>query len=114
MRQQVSSCATPGVRNPDTGAWRSARARCWHGFGVWHVVRRDWRAAMRLVPKLWTVTTRPTPAPKYRRRDPEATLLHKIVRENLESFLAAAEAEGRPVPAFVEEEFLSAGPGGRG
>jgi len=60
---------------------------------------------MRLVPELWTVTTRPRDKPKYRRRDPEATVLHKIVREHLETFLARAEEEGRPVPAFVEEEF---------
>jgi len=61
---------------------------------------------MRLVPKLWTAATPPR-SPKYRRRDPEATLLHKIVREHLETFLARADEEGRPVPAFVEDEFRS-------
>ena len=60
---------------------------------------------MRVVPELWTAATPPRDKPKYRRRDPEASLLHRIVRENLESFLALAKEEGRPVPAFVEEEF---------
>ena len=92
-----------GIRTPAGSG--SARTRSWCGGAAWHAGRRGWCAAMRLVPKLWTVTTRPTPAPKYRRRDPEASLLHRIVRENLESFLAAAEEEGRPVPLFVEEEF---------
>jgi len=60
---------------------------------------------MRPVPDLWTAALPPEAGPRYRRRDPEATTLHRIIRENLESFLASAEEEGRPVPAFVEEEF---------
>jgi len=37
------------------------------------------------------------------------------MRENLESFLALAEEEGRPVPLFVEEECnFSVSPGCRG
>jgi len=43
----------------------------------------------------------------YRRRDPEKTLLHRVVRERLETFLAAARersAHGRGLPAFVERE----------
>jgi len=60
---------------------------------------------MRLAPELWTATRPPRDEPKYRRRDPEASLLHRIVRENLNSFLALTEEEGRPVPAFVKEEF---------
>jgi hypothetical protein len=38
----------------------------------------------------------------YRRRDPEKTLLHRVVRERLETFLAAARersAHGRGLPA---------------
>jgi len=60
---------------------------------------------MRPVPELWTAATPPEAGPKYRRRDPEATTLHRIVRENLNTFLAEAEEEGRPVPRFVAEEF---------
>ncbi len=43
----------------------------------------------------------------YRRREPEKTLLHRVVRERLETFLAAARersAHGRGLPAFVERE----------
>jgi hypothetical protein len=48
------------------------------------------------------------PAQPYRRRRPETTTLHRIVRENLESYLALAnEADpmGDGVPAHVEKEF---------
>jgi hypothetical protein len=41
----------------------------------------------------------------YRRREPERTLLHEVVRERLEPFLAAARersATGRGLPAHVE------------
>ena len=50
------------------------------------------------------------PAQPYRRRRPETTSLHRIVRENLESYLAqVAEADpmGEGVPAHVENEFRS-------
>ena len=40
----------------------------------------------------------------YRRRNPEGTVLHQVVRENLETFLAEAEAHQR-LPRHVEEEF---------
>jgi hypothetical protein len=43
----------------------------------------------------------------YRRREPEKTLLHRVVRERLETFLAAARersAHGRGLPAFIERE----------
>jgi hypothetical protein len=43
----------------------------------------------------------------YRRREPEKTLLHQVVCEELESFLAAARERsehGRGLPAFVERE----------
>jgi hypothetical protein len=44
---------------------------------------------------------------RYRRREPEKTLLHTVVREHLESFLAQARersSHGRGLPAFVERE----------
>jgi hypothetical protein len=44
---------------------------------------------------------------RYRRREPENTVLHKVVREHLETFLARREEEGRPVPQFVERELRS-------
>jgi hypothetical protein len=42
--------------------------------------------------------------PKYERREPEKTLLHRVVREELESFLARARESGAPVARFVERE----------
>jgi len=51
-----------------------------------------------------------TPAQRYRRRRPEATTLHRIVREHLETYLALAN-ESDPmddgVPDHVEKEFRS-------
>lgn len=44
----------------------------------------------------------------YRRREPEKTLLHRVVRENLNPFLAKADArasEGRRLPAYVRGAF---------
>ncbi len=44
----------------------------------------------------------------YRRREPEKTLLHEVVRDRLEAFLAAARgrsATGRGLPTFVERDF---------
>lgn len=41
----------------------------------------------------------------YERRRPELTLLHQLVAEHLESFLAEARADGRPgLPRYVESE----------
>src|SRR3990172_3093163 len=43
----------------------------------------------------------------YRRREPEKTLLHAVVREHLESFFAHARersSHGRGLPAFVERD----------
>jgi len=49
------------------------------------------------------------PAPRvYRRREPEKTALHTVVRENLESLLDDARCRndlGTGYPAFVEREF---------
>jgi hypothetical protein len=50
------------------------------------------------------------PAQPYRRRRPENTTLHRIVREHLETYLALAEEAdpmGDGVPAHVENEFRS-------
>ena len=40
----------------------------------------------------------------YQRRRPEKTPLHKVVSENLESWLEWREAAERPVPGYVEDE----------
>src|SRR6266545_7233173 len=48
-----------------------------------------------------------SPLGGYRRREPEKTLLHQVIRERLEPFLAAARegsAHGRGLPTFVERE----------
>jgi len=44
------------------------------------------------------------PARRYERRRPEKTPLHRIVSENLESWLEWREAAERPVPGYVEDE----------
>ena len=41
----------------------------------------------------------------YTPRSPEQTLLHRIVREQLETFLAQTRWRDQPAPRFVEEEF---------
>ncbi len=46
------------------------------------------------------------------RRRPEHGALHRVLRENLETFLARARERDRPVPRFVERElraFLECG-----
>ena len=43
--------------------------------------------------------------PGYAPRRPEQTLLHRVVRENLETLLAEASADGEGLPGFVEREF---------
>ena len=37
-------------------------------------------------------------------RSPEQSLLHRVVREQLETFLARARSRGHPAPRFVEQE----------
>ncbi len=47
------------------------------------------------------------PLPRYRRREPEKTILHAVVRERIEPFLAAARERspsGRGLPAHVERD----------
>ena len=41
---------------------------------------------------------------RYERHEPEKTLLHRVVREELEPFLARARESGAPVARFVERE----------
>ena len=41
----------------------------------------------------------------YRRRRPEESVLYRVVQQQLETFLARAEARDRHVPRFVEREF---------
>ncbi len=41
---------------------------------------------------------------EYERHEPEKTLLHEVVREQLERFLARARRNGAPVAHFVERE----------
>ena len=55
----------------------------------------------------------------YRPRAAEGTVLHRVVRENLETFLreAADRSDGGGLPRFVEREFrefLTCGALGRG
>ena len=52
------------------------------------------------------VASRPLPR-SYRRREPERTALHRVVRENLATLLDEARArspDGSGYPAFVERE----------
>jgi len=57
----------------------------------------------------------PHPGPsgtEYERHAPEHTLLHRVVREELEPFLARARVRERPAPRFIEQElraFLGCG-----
>ena len=46
----------------------------------------------------------PAASRRYERRRPEKTPLHRIISENLESWLEWREAAERPVPGYVEEE----------
>ena len=46
----------------------------------------------------------PAASRRYERRRPEKTPLHKIISENLESWLEWREAAERPVPGYVEDE----------
>ena len=43
--------------------------------------------------------------PKYQRRRPQLTPCYQIVNEHLDTFVAAREAENRPLPEYVLEEF---------
>ena len=43
--------------------------------------------------------------PTYSRRRPELTTLYQVLQEHLSTFIADREAEGRPLPEYVLEEF---------
>jgi hypothetical protein len=43
-------------------------------------------------------------AVEYQRHKPQDTLLHQVIRENLETFLANARERGPPVARFVVRE----------
>ena len=43
--------------------------------------------------------------PKYSRRRPELTPCYKILQGHLDTFIAEREAEGRPLPDYIKEEF---------
>ncbi len=47
----------------------------------------------------------PAPSRRYERRRPEKTSLHRVVSENLESWLERRDRAERPVPGYVEDEF---------
>ena len=54
----------------------------------------------------------PVAVGRYRRREPENTVLYQVVREHLETFLARRQEQGHPVPRFIERElraFLECG-----
>jgi hypothetical protein len=57
---------------------------------------------------------------EYRRRAPEHSVLHRVVRENMKTFLAEADArspDGRGLPQYVKgalERFLDCGVLARG
>ena len=42
---------------------------------------------------------------RYTPRSPEQTLIHRVVREQLETFLARSRCEDQATPRFVEQEF---------
>jgi hypothetical protein len=49
---------------------------------------------------------------EYHRRTPETSVLYRVVQQNLKTFLACAQKQGRVVPRFVERElraFLDCG-----
>src|SRR6056297_3445848 len=45
------------------------------------------------------------PCPTYERRRPELTPCYRILQEHLNTFIAERQAEGRPLPDYVTEEF---------
>ncbi len=41
----------------------------------------------------------------FERHRPEQTLLYQIIEQHYPDFLSAMEAQGRPLPGYVENEF---------
>src|SRR5207302_794840 len=99
-------CASRRARLPSTGTrWPPLPARAPRSSG--RVPTRAW-------PPRWargpagTGFARPPPmAAGYAPRTADATVLHRVVREHLDAFLAAAAArtDGAGVPPFIEREF---------
>ena len=74
---------------------------------------------MRPIPRVFQAAYVPEPPtrPRYRRRDPESTTLHAVVRTHLEPFLSELRRQGGSLPGFVERElrgFLGCGVLARG
>ena len=44
-------------------------------------------------------------APEYERHKPEKTLLYQIIQQHYPDFRSELEAQGRPLPRYVEDEF---------
>jgi len=59
---------------------------------------------MRVLSEHWPAALPPAEHAEYRRRDPEASVLHEVMRENLEPLLARLEEADRPLPSFVVRE----------
>ena len=49
----------------------------------------------------------PVLQPRYERRRPEHTPLHRLVRTHYETFAAEVDAHGTSLPQFVKDEFAS-------
>lgn len=62
------------------------------------------RFAERVVVPRRPVITGNAASGSYKRHEPQQTLLYQVVSEQLEPFLAAARAEGRGLPRYVETE----------
>jgi len=75
------------------GPVRDHAAAGWAGSGTGHARVRHRRA--------------PRPSPRYRRREPERTVLYETVRAHLKTFLAEMEqrGDGAGLPGFVVMEF---------
>ena len=72
----------------------------------WSGARPAARGRMRLVHPAWSAAYAP-PRPqraRYRRREPEGTVLHQVLRANLEPLLAHLRQRGGALPAFVQRE----------
>ena len=104
----------PGVMNNTSGGGRAAPLSADQS-----LLRAASVAAQPESTEVWEARPGAARAPLagYRRREPEHTILHAVVRERLESFLAAARersANGRGLPSFVERDlrgYLDCGDG---
>ncbi len=44
-------------------------------------------------------------SPGYERHQPEKTLLYQIIKQHYPDFLSEMEAQDRPLPGYVQDEF---------